>query len=192
MQAVLANLVATFIRGLGYRAIPSGNDTALSIPLAMAAGLGELGRMGLLVTAAFGPRVRLCKVFTDIPLTFDNYRPFGVTEFCETCSKCAQSCPSRSISFGEPTIEGPSTSNHSGVSKWYINPDTCFLFWAKNWMDCNNCVRACPFNKPSGVLHDSARYLIRRTRALNRFMVWMDDLLGYGMPVSRKDFWETP
>ncbi len=191
MQAVLANLVATFIRGLGYRAIPSGNDTALSIPLAMAAGLGELGRMGLLVTEAFGPRVRICKVFTDLPLTFDDYRPFGVTEFCRTCRKCAQSCPSRSISFGEPTIEGPSTCNHSGVSKWYNNHETCFLFWAKNWMDCNNCVRACPFNKPAGVLHDSARYLIRRIPALNRFMVWMDDLLGYGMPVSRKNFWET-
>ncbi len=41
-QAILANLVATFIRGLGYQAIPSGNDTALSIPLAIAAGFGEL------------------------------------------------------------------------------------------------------------------------------------------------------
>lgn len=191
MQAVLANLVATFIRGLGYRAIPSGNDTALSIPLAMAAGLGELGRMGLLITEPFGPRVRICKVFTDMPLEYDGYRPFGVTEFCRTCKKCAVSCPSQSIPFGEPTFEGPSTSNFSGVSKWYIDPEACFLFWVKNWMDCNNCVRVCPFNKPPGLLHDSVRYFIRKMPSLNRLMIWLDDLFGYGKPISTKDFWET-
>src|SRR4030067_3081705 len=38
-MAFVANLLATFIKGLGYRAIPCGNDTALSIPLALAAGL---------------------------------------------------------------------------------------------------------------------------------------------------------
>lgn len=191
-QAIVANLVAVFIRGLGYRAVPSGNDTALSIPLAMAAGLGELGRMGLLVTEEFGPRVRICKVFTDLPLSHDDYRPFGVTEFCNKCKKCAESCPSRSIPFGEPTLEGPSLSNHNGVSKWYINPESCYRFWADNRMDCNNCVRVCPFNKPPGLLHDSARFFIRRVPALNRLMILMDDLIGYGKPLSRKDFWETP
>ncbi len=52
-MAFVANMVAMFIRGLGYRAIPSGNDTALSVPLAMAAGLGEKSRMGLLVTEKY-------------------------------------------------------------------------------------------------------------------------------------------
>jgi epoxyqueuosine reductase len=75
-QAVVANLVATFICGLGYRAIPSGNDTGPTVPLALAAGLGELGRMGLLITEEFGPRVRLCKLFTDLPLAFDDYSPY--------------------------------------------------------------------------------------------------------------------
>ena len=50
MMAYVANLLALFIRGLGYRAIPCGNDTALSVPLAMAAGLGETGRLGFLIT----------------------------------------------------------------------------------------------------------------------------------------------
>jgi hypothetical protein len=46
-MAFVANSVAAFIRSLGYRAIPSGNDTGLSVPLALAAGLGEWSRMGL-------------------------------------------------------------------------------------------------------------------------------------------------
>ncbi|MEA1993437.1 MAG: reductive dehalogenase domain-containing protein, partial [Euryarchaeota archaeon] len=114
-QAILANQVATFIRGLGYKAASCGNDTALSIPLAIAAGLGELGRNGLLITEKFGPRVRLCKIFTDLPLEHDDYRPFGATEFCEVCKKCAEKCPAQAISYDEPTTEGPTMSNHSGV-----------------------------------------------------------------------------
>ena len=191
LQAVLANFVATFIRGLGYRAIPSGNDTAISIPLAIAAGLGELGRMGLLLTEQYGPRVRLCKVFTDLPLLHDTYRPFGVTEFCNVCMKCAKHCPSQCIPYGNQTMEGPTFSNFSGVRKWYINPEKCFLFWVKNWMDCNNCVRFCPFNKPRGKLHDSVRFVIRKMPVFNRLIVWIDDILGYGKPVQTKHFWET-
>ena len=193
IQAVVANQVAAFIRGLGHRAVPSGNDTALSIPLAIAAGLGELGRMGLLLTEKYGPRVRICKVFTDMPLAHDDVRPFGVEAFCRTCMKCAKHCPSKAISFGEPTTEGPTISNFSGVRKWYINPEQCFMFWVKNWMDCNNCVMVCPFNKPLGRLHDAVRAMIRRLPVFNRLIVRMDDLLGYGrfIPQDRKNFWEA-
>jgi epoxyqueuosine reductase QueG len=52
---VVSCQVAAFIRGLVHQAVPSGNDTALAI----ADGLGELGRMGLLITEKFGPCVRL-------------------------------------------------------------------------------------------------------------------------------------
>jgi len=192
-QAVLANLVATFIRGLCYQAIPSGNDTALSIPLAMAAGLGELGRMGLLITKKYGPRVRICKVFTDLPLHTDNFEPFGVESFCATCKRCVKNCPSQAISGSEQTHKGPSLSNFSGTKRWYINPEKCFLFWTKNWMDCNNCVNVCPFNKPPGIIHDAARSIIQRMPIFNRLLVLFDELLGYGRPIhiNEKNFWET-
>lgn len=192
-QAVLANLVATFIRGLGYKAIPCGNDTAISIPLAIAAGLGELGRMGLLITEKYGPRVRIFKVFTDLPLDYDDYKSFGVEKFCKICKRCAKYCPSQAISNDEQNISGPSKSNFSGIKKWYINPEKCFVFWAKNWMDCNNCVTVCPFNKKSGFLHDLVRVFIKRISFLNRFFLFMDNLFGYGTPIknSNKKFWET-
>ena len=89
-------------------------------------------------------------------------------------------------------MEGTSLSSFSGVKKWYIDPERCFMYWVKNWMDCNNCVMVCPFNKPPGILHDTVRYLIRHAPALNRAMVWMDDRLGYGRGRKRheKGFWE--
>jgi reductive dehalogenase len=192
-QAMLANLMAAFVRGLGYQAVPCGNDTALSIPLAIAAGLGELGRMGLLIAEKYGPRVRICKVFTDLPLAHDSYRPFGVKQFCTLCTRCASRCMSRAIPFGNPTLEGPSWSNHSGVMKWYIYPEKCFEYWGQNRMDCTTCVRVCPFNKPLGLHYDVVRYFIKRLPQLNRLWLWMDDLGGHWKPLRAREkrFWES-
>lgn len=186
----VANLLAIFIRSIGYRAIPCGNDSALSVPLAMAAGLGEVGRNGILINRKFGPRVRICKVFTDTPLEHDSYRELGVKPFCETCMKCAKHCPGRAISEGEMTMEGPNISSHSGVLKWYVDGERCFNFWAKNRMSCANCIRVCPFNKPSGILHEISRVLIRKTSRFNRFLVWIDDALGYHKALPAQRFWD--
>lgn len=180
-MAFTAVCVARYLTELGWRALPSGNDTALSIPLAIDAGLGESGRNGLLITSAYGPRVRLCKVFTDAPLVPDQPISFGVKAFCEVCVKCAKMCPSRAISQGEMTHSGPTSSNNPGVLKWYINPDKCLAFWRVNGTSCANCIRSCPFNKPVGWIHTLARLFIRaRSNLINRALVHIDDLCGYG------------
>jgi epoxyqueuosine reductase len=188
-MALVANLVATFIRGLGYRAAPAGNDTALSVPLAMAAGLGESSRMGLLVTERFGPRVRLCKVFTDLPLAPDSYRPFGVDAFCRKCKACALHCPSRAITAGEKTDKGPNISSQSGVRKWYVDGEKCFAYWAQNRMDCAVCIRVCPFNKAPGVHHDAVRAVVRRTSVFNGLFARTDHALGYDRVLPAGQFW---
>lgn len=189
LMAFVANLLAAFIRGLGYRAIPCGNDTALSIPLAMAAGLGEGSRMGLLITEKYGPRVRLCKVFTNLPLQVDSYRSFGAIEFCKTCRKCATHCPSQAIPDGEMTTEGYNISNQSGVLKWYVDAEKCFSFWAKNRMDCSICIRTCPFNKAPGMIHDAVRAVIKGTTLFNTLLTKMDSIGGYDEVVPTKEFW---
>ena len=185
-----AGALAVFIRGLGYRAVPCGNDTALSVPLAMAAGLGEASRMGLLITEPYGPRVRLCKVFTDLPLAPDTFRPFGVDAFCHTCKQCAVHCPSRAISAGEKTDAGPNISSQSGVRKWYVDGEKCFAYWAQNRMDCGVCIRVCPFNKAPGPLHAAVRGIVKRTTLLNGLFARMDHSLGYDRAVPASRFWE--
>jgi len=147
-MAEVAASLAKYIRALGYPAVPSGNDTAQSIPLAIDAGLGELGRNGLLITPEFGPRQRLCKVFTDLPLKPDQPIDFGMQRFCERCHICAHACPARAIRRGERTTEPTSISNRRGILRWPVDVAKCYLFWRENGMDCSNCVAACPWASP--------------------------------------------
>jgi epoxyqueuosine reductase len=149
-MAFIISCMGEFIRNLGYRAIQCGNDTALSIPLALDAGLGALGRHGLLITPEFGPRVRICKVFTDLPLISDepnlNFIK-KVEKTCKRCFKCSESCDTKAISFEEePNFNPISISNNPGIKKYYVNVEKCFEFWIVNSSDCGNCIAACPFS----------------------------------------------
>ena len=141
-----ATALAQFITNLGYDAIASLNDTALSIPMAIQAGLGEYGRNGLLITPKYGPNVRIAKVLTDLPLVADQPVEFGVKKFCEQCQKCANNCPVRAIDAGEPTDEPPNFSSHRGIRKWTVNAEKCFKFWVGMNTDCAICIRVCPYN----------------------------------------------
>ncbi|MBT8363981.1 MAG: reductive dehalogenase, partial [Deltaproteobacteria bacterium] len=190
-MAFTAGLLAQYIRGLGYQAIPCGNDTACSIPIAIDAGLGEIARNGLLITPQFGPRVRLAKVLTDLPLIPDRPIEFGVWDFCLKCQKCAKKCPSQSIMYGKPTEKPHNISNRDGVMTWHINAETCLNFWATNGTDCSNCIRTCPFNKPGGMLHDWVRWGITNTPRLNKLFMWGDELFGYGRKRDSADFWQS-
>ena len=145
-MAFVSSLLAQFVRNIGYQALPCGNDTALSIPLAVDAGLGELGRNGLLITPQFGPRVRLCKVFTDLPLKPDMPIDFGAQEYCEKCRKCMESCPANAISE-DKTANATTISGGSGILKWPVNGESCFRFWCERGVDCHICIKVCPFNK---------------------------------------------
>ncbi len=151
-MALLVSCLGEFIRNLGYDAIQMGNDTALSIPLAADAGLGELGRNGLLITPQFGSRVRICKVFTDLPLVCDRPLEGGVQEFCKTCRKCAEECEAEAISFDdEPTFDPVCRSTNPGVLKWPVNAEKCYKFWCENGGDCSTCIAVCPYTARTGV-----------------------------------------
>jgi reductive dehalogenase len=187
----IAATVAQYIRGLGYKAIPMANDTACSIPLAIDAGLGELGRNGMLIHPDFGPRIRLSKIFTDLPLVPDRPVEFGVWDFCMICGQCAKHCPSQSISIGEPTTDICNPSNRKGLYRWPVNGEKCIAFWERNHSgSCLNCIRVCPFNKPSGWLHEAVKYGVNHYRRLDRAFLWGDKVFGYGQKHSADEFWD--
>ncbi len=189
-MAFTTGTLAQFIRYLGFKALPMGNDTALSIPLAIDAGLGELSRMGLLITPQYGPRVRLSKILTDLPLVADSPIEFGVWDFCEKCEKCAHFCPGQAIMRGGPTDQALNASNRQGLLRWPLNAEKCFGYWASIGGFCSCCVRVCPFNKAPGWLHNAVRWGINHTRWLDPLFVKADDWLGYGRQSDPASYWE--
>ncbi|MDD5207310.1 MAG: reductive dehalogenase, partial [Desulfobacterales bacterium] len=185
-MAFLAPSMAKFIASLGYRAMACGNDTGLSVPIAVDAGLGQLGRFGAIITPEFGPRVRLCKVLTDLPLAPTAPIDFGVTEFCETCEKCAEYCPSQAILYGKRTHKARTPSTNPGLLKWPFDGEKCLRFWYRNGaktekgmyhIDCYQCINVCPFNKKAGMAHDLVRWFVRRKSPwIDRALVTGDNL----------------
>jgi reductive dehalogenase len=173
--AAIAVQLALLIRSLGYpaRAHIDGNYRVICPLVARDAGLGEIGRMGLLMTPRQGPRVRIGVVTTDLPLVPDHPAPdLSIVDFCRRCVKCAENCPSRSIPFGD-------RREIEGARRWRINSETCFHYWNVAGTDCGRCVMVCPYSHTDNLAHSLVRWSIRRSVPARRFALWMDDLF-YG------------
>ncbi len=179
--AVISIIIANYIRSLGYSArahIAGSNYQAILPAVAYKAGLGELGRIGILVTERFGPRVRLGLVTTDLPLIPDGPRPFGLMDFCEFCRKCARVCPSRAIpSGGKVEVRG--------VVKWQLDYERCYTYWRKIGTDCALCLYACPYSKPSNLFHNLVRKYASLSRFARKVCLLADDIF-YGRRPLRK------
>ena len=190
-MVVASALLARFIRNLGYDAIDCNiDDVVITVPLAMQAGLGQLGRNGLLIAPRYGPRVRLSAVLTDLPLVANTPVDFGVTEFCTACKKCAQMCPSGSIPRSERTTTPNNISNASGQLKWPQNGETCLKRAARDRYPCSTCISVCPYNKPDTRFHRTVRWFTDHARWADPFYIKMDNLFRYGTPKKADGFWE--
>ncbi len=175
--------LAACLAEMGYRATANHlrHYEVMCVPLAIDAGLGELGRHGYLVTKEFGPRVRLSVVTTDAPLIPDNPVDIGVQHFCEHCQKCAHLCPSKSIPTGEKTVA-------NGLRRWYLDAGSCSTWWAKVGSACSICMAVCPWSHPNTLIHRASKYLIVRSALARRVLAWADDFF-YG---NYKGDWYGP
>lgn len=182
-SGVIALQVAQFIRNLGYeaRAHIDGNYRVVCPLVAKDAGLGEIGRMGLLMTPELGPRVRIGVVTTDAPLELtgrlDNP---SVIDFCMYCKKCAEVCPSNAISFEEP-------QEIDGIKRWQIDQEACFTLWTKMGTDCGRCVSVCPYSHPNNLLHNLVRTGLKQSAAFRKAALKMDDFFYGRKPAPRKE-----
>ena len=178
--AFIATQIAAYIANLGYAATANHlryYDTML-VPLAVDAGLGEMGRLGYLMTKKLGPRVRLGAVTTDLPLVPDAPVDIGVEDFCRICKKCAICCPSNAIPLGEP-------AEVNGTLRWKLNAETCFEYWGKAGTGCNICMRVCPWSHAATFPHQLIREAVSRTRMSRRLFLIMDDIF-YGKKPKAK------
>lgn len=175
-SARIAVILAAAFRSLGYpaRAHIDGNYRVIAPLVARDAGLGEIGRMGLLMTPRLGPRVRLAVVTTDLPLVPDppTFNP-AVIDFCTICQKCAAVCPVQAIPYGDRQ------AYPDGTLRWKLDPERCYTYWTKIGTDCGRCMAVCPYSHADNLMHNLVRFGVNRSGAFRRAASVLDDLF-YG------------
>jgi len=138
----IAVRLARRIRAMGYAARAYGNPNStdiLMIPLAVRAGLGELGKHGSMISREHGSNFRLAAVLTDLPLQPDRPVDIGVDDLCAVCRRCVEDCPPAAILDEKQLVRG--------VHKWYVDFDKCIPYFVKTY-GCAICIEVCPWSEP--------------------------------------------
>lgn len=135
--------ISNWLRSKGWSAQgycgPMASPVSM-IPVALAAGFGELGKHGSIINRTLGSNVRLAYVLTDIPLVDeDEEDDFGADGFCMSCQICTRACPPDAILPEKQTVRG--------VEKWYVDFDKCVPFFNDHG-GCGICIAVCPWSRP--------------------------------------------
>ena len=129
--------IARYLTNQGFTSVNLGQDltdyrTISSVfsfkYAATAAGLGVLGKNGLVITPSYGPRVKLTALLTKAQIKPDE---MVLGDPCEGCSTCIKVCPSGALK--EP--QGSQRVKHDRF--------VCCSFYAAN-QGCGLCMSKCP------------------------------------------------
>ncbi|HJN88130.1 MAG: reductive dehalogenase domain-containing protein [Dehalococcoidia bacterium] len=132
--------LAAFIRSLGYRAqVHSPNDAiCANIPMHVAAGLGQQGANGQLLSPYFGSRARIMLIATDALVTYDEPVDYGIHAFCQVCQVCVNRCPGRALQKEKVWWRG--------VEKNKLIAKRCRPVMGR-YAACGICQKVCPIQK---------------------------------------------
>jgi len=136
------NILADFLRKKGYnvQAGPALNGDVNYPLLAEAAGLGAIGKHGLLINPKFGPSLRIAALFVDVevlPINKEN-KHLWIKDFCKKCNVCVRKCPGEAI-YKKPKVFPDASEQHIDYTK-------CAVLFSNNF-DCTVCVKECSFYK---------------------------------------------
>jgi epoxyqueuosine reductase len=164
-----AAALSEFVQAHGGKAQPHGPvGEALVIHYGVAAGLGQLGLNGQLLTPAAGSRARISLITTNVELAHDSPKDFGVNKICDACQVCVRRCPVGAIPVKR--------AEHRGVTKAKIKTDRCFPVVARV-EGCAICMKTCPIQKYG--LVDVIEHYERTGQILGK---GTDDLEGFTWP----------
>jgi Pyruvate/2-oxoacid:ferredoxin oxidoreductase delta subunit len=139
-QAAAGLELGNYIRSLGYHAqvIHSSDATGPVIPMFVAAGLGQLGACGYLLTPHEGSRNRLMMLTTDAKITNDEPVDYGIHAFCQVCQVCVNRCPGRALMRDKIWWRG--------LEKNKLYFKRCRPVMAR-YLGCGVCMKVCPVQK---------------------------------------------
>lgn len=142
LHAFLAELKASIgaIEGRGF----VDSAPVLERAWAREAGLGWIGKNGNLIHKNAGSFYFIATLITDLKLQADN--PF-TKDFCGTCNRCVEACPTGAI-LPEKVIDGSRCISYYTIElKSHIKP-TLEKGQLDGWLfGCDTCQDVCPWNR---------------------------------------------
>lgn len=158
-EVTIAGKLEVFLKDIGYSArahVPGNSYDMAVVPMAIDAGLGELGRNCILITPELGANARLAVVTTDLDMEADKPIDIGVHEFCKKCKICAEQCPS-----GALTMDDEPKDVIRGYKRWNCDQDKCYKIWntlaTSHARGCRICLAVCPYSRKNNWIHTIAR-----------------------------------
>lgn len=107
-------------------------------------GLGWIGKNGNLITKQSGSFFFIATFITDLELEYD--QPFA-KDFCGSCKKCVDACPTEAI-MPDKTINGSKCISYFTIELKEETIPTGFEGKFNNWMfGCDICQDVCPWNR---------------------------------------------
>lgn len=111
---------------------------------AQRSGLGWVGKNGNLITKQSGSFYFIATLITDLALEYDD--PF-VKDFCGTCTRCIDACPTDAI-LPDKVVDGSKCISYFTIElKEMLIPEEMKGKF-DNWMfGCDTCQDVCPWNR---------------------------------------------
>ena len=120
---------------------------------AQRSGLGWIGKNGNMITKESGSFYFIATLITDLELEYDD--PFA-KDYCGTCTRCIDACPTEAILPGK-VVDGSKCISYFTIElKEMLIPDEMknkFNDWA---FGCDICQDVCPWNRFSKPTKESA------------------------------------
>ncbi|MBS1609824.1 MAG: tRNA epoxyqueuosine(34) reductase QueG [Bacteroidetes bacterium] len=120
---------------------------------AQKSGLGWIGKNGNLITKQNGSFFFIATLITDVELVYDD--PFA-KEYCGSCTRCIDACPTEAI-LPDKVIDGSRCISYFTIElKEMLIPGEMKNKF-DNWMfGCDTCQDVCPWNRFSTTSHEPA------------------------------------
>lgn len=118
---------------------------------AQKSGLGWIGKNGNLINKQSGSFFFIATLITDLELEYDT--PM-VKDFCGSCTKCIEACPTEAI-LNNKVIDGSKCISYYTIElKDMLIPEKAKGKF-DNWMfGCDTCQDVCPWNRFSTINHE--------------------------------------
>ena len=106
-------------------------------------GGGWIGRNTMLINPKAGSYYFLAELILDLELVYDH----PIKDFCGTCTRCIEACPTEAISPGGYVVDGSKCISYFTIELREAIPEE-YRGQFDNWMfGCDICQEVCPWNR---------------------------------------------